>query len=291
MTATATRHRAPAGSGRWSRAVRAEASSTLGTRTSRALLLAAAVMAPVAIVANLAATSDLPGPDRGRLTMHASTVATIVFATAAGVLSTTTDYRHGIVDQRLLTDPSRGRFTTVKAVAAAVLGLAYALAGAGTSLLTLTAAVRHTGLDLALDDLEIPRALIGVVATAPLLAEVGAGIGQAVRHQAAALGGWLPGCWSSSRRSSSGHPHSAGGCRARPPSPPPGPPIPISSRKGRPRRSCSGMPCSPWRSVTGAWAAATSDRNRAPARHPAGDDGPGEPSGGAAAAYAPESRR
>lgn len=191
MTATATRHRAPAGSGRWSRAVRAEASSTLGTRTSRALLLAAAVMAPVAIVANLAATSDLPGPDRGRLTMHASTVATIVFATAAGVLSTTTDYRHGIVDQRLLTDPSRGRFTTVKAVAAAVLGLAYALAGAGTSLLTLTAAVRHTGLDLALDDLEIPRALIGVVATAPLLAEVGAGIGQAVRHQAAALGGWL----------------------------------------------------------------------------------------------------
>lgn len=178
---------------RLGRFVRADIANVRSTPTAKALLLGSAVMACLSCVANLSTIADaeLRSPDTVQLAMHASTVATLVFALVAGVVSATADFRFGRVDQLLLTDPNRSLVLAAKALVAMLVGVVYGIVG---SIVAVSAtagffAVKGESFDMASE--AVVRPLAGLLLGASLFGACGVAIGIAVRHQPAALAGSL----------------------------------------------------------------------------------------------------
>lgn len=175
------------------RAVRADFANIRATATARALLVGSVVMAGASCIANLATVSpgDLGSSDTVQLAMHASTVATLVFAMVAGAVSATADFRFGRVDQLLLSESRRAVFVVAKTLVALLVGVVYGVVGS-------VAAVAATGGFLAVNGASfdvlsgvVVQPLVGLLVGAGLLGACGAGIGVAVRNQPAALAGSL----------------------------------------------------------------------------------------------------
>jgi hypothetical protein len=172
-------------------AVRAERVTALATPAARLLLVASVVMAAVSLTANVAAVSDIEAETTLRMAMHASTVATLIFALVAGVYSATTDHRFGLVDQRVLSEPRRRVVLAAKALVSAGVGLLYGVLGGVTAVGVATAYFASQGASFDAGSPVVGRALLGVVIAAPLFAVLGVGVGTLVRNQPVALGGSL----------------------------------------------------------------------------------------------------
>jgi ABC-2 type transport system permease protein len=173
------------------RALRVEARSALSTPVARLLLVGSVVMALVACTANVMTVGDLASERSLRLVMHSATVAALVFSTVAGVYATSTDLRFGVIDQRLLTDPSRRRWFLSKAIIAAGVGLTYGVLGAATAVVAAWSNYAAKGVDFSPASAMVVRALVGLLVGAPLYAVLGAAVGAIVRNQPLAIGGAL----------------------------------------------------------------------------------------------------
>lgn len=175
------------------RFVRADIVNVRSTPTAKALLVGSAVMACLSCVANLATVGDaeLGSPDTVQLAMHASTVATLVFALVAGVVSATADFRFGRVDQLLLTDPNRSMVLVAKSLVAMLVGVVYGIVGSIVAVSTTAGffAVKGEPFDVLSE--AVARPLAGLLLGASLFGACGVAIGVAVRHQPAALAGSL----------------------------------------------------------------------------------------------------
>lgn len=173
------------------RVLRSELSSSWATATPRILLAASIVMAAISAVANLSTVDDLASDDVLSLAMHASTVATMIFAVIAGLVSTTSSFRYGSIDQRLLTSPGRSTSLAAKAAGSGLTGLVFGVVGA-IAAVGVTAVyfwVRDVGFDVTSP--WVVNAAIGIVIAAPLYAIAGSAIGFVVRNQPLAIGGTL----------------------------------------------------------------------------------------------------
>lgn len=175
------------------RSVRADVANVRSTFTARALLIGSAVMACVSCVANLAtvADADLASPDTVQLAMHSSTVATLVFAMVAGVVSATADFRFGRVDQLLLSDPNRSVLLGAKALVATLVGFIYGIVGSIAAVAATAGFFAMKGEAFDIMSEAVFRPLVGLLLGASLLGACGIAIGFAVRHQPAALAGSL----------------------------------------------------------------------------------------------------
>ncbi len=102
------------------------------------------------------------------------------------------DYRHHLIEQRLLTEPNRHRVALAKAMVAAGIGAVFGVVGAIATWLTLNVYATHArGPRLPTTDPAMARAFAGVVVAGALFAVLGLGLGMLVRSQSAGLGGWL----------------------------------------------------------------------------------------------------
>lgn len=173
--------------------LRSEFLNLRSTPTAKILLAASVVMAAASLVANLSAFgSDELGADATlELAMHASTVATLLFAMVAGVVGSTSDYRFGRIDQLLLSQPRRQMVVAAKAIASAVLGVVYGVFGAVVAVVVLVIYYNAYDAPIDLGSAVIVRPLVGVVIGSALFACFGVGVGTAVRNQPMALGGVL----------------------------------------------------------------------------------------------------
>lgn len=174
-------------------ALAAEGINVRSTPTAPALLAGSVVMAVASCLANLAVTdrSELADPDTLQRAMHASTVATLVFALVAGIVFSTSDFRFGRIDQLLLSDPRRGRLVRSKAIVGAAVGLVYGTVGAAAAVGAISGYFAANGTTLNLGTSEVWQPVVGVIVGASLFAVLGVGVGFAVQNQPAAIAGAL----------------------------------------------------------------------------------------------------
>ncbi len=181
----------PAARHRFRAAMLGEQRTALATPAARLLLAMSVLMATLSTVANLSAVDDLTSDDTLKLAMHASTVATLIFAMLAGLYSATTDFRFGLIDQRLLSEPSRLLTLAAKSLVAGTIGLLYGALGAVTAVVAASGFFATQGESFDTGSPLVRDALIGVIIAAPLFAMLGVAIGVVVRNQPIAIGGSL----------------------------------------------------------------------------------------------------
>lgn len=171
--------------------IRAEIKSAMATPAAKLLLAMSVVMATASTVANLSAVDDLTTDDALQLAMHASTIPTLMFSILAGLYSATTDFRFGLMDQRLLSNPNRTQVLGAKATVAGATGLLYGAIGALTAIAIGVAYFQFSGETFDAGSPLVVRALIGVIVGAPLFAVLGVALGTIIRNQPIAIGGTL----------------------------------------------------------------------------------------------------
>jgi ABC-type transport system involved in multi-copper enzyme maturation permease subunit len=127
-------------------------------------------------------------PDPGLdLIAVASTV--LFFTLMLGVLTITTEYRHGSIASALLVEPDRRRLLAAKLVAVTILGAALGLLTAALCLCIGEAILPGRGYPLGLSAGQVLELLAGMTAAGGLTAALGAGVGALVRRQTAAVVG------------------------------------------------------------------------------------------------------
>lgn len=179
-------------SGAITRLLGAELAVVLSPRTTRIVCAAGVVLAVGALLAHLSATAGLEPAARVRIAVNASSIATLLFAGVAGVLSATTDYRHHLIEQRLLTEPNRHRVALAKAMVVAGIGAVFGVIGAVATWLMLNVYALHRRHHLLpTTDPALARTFAGTIIGGALFAVLGLGLGLLVRRQPASLGGWL----------------------------------------------------------------------------------------------------
>ncbi len=170
--------------------LRSELLNLGATATAKVLLAASMLMAAISLLANLATvdSAELGSTATIERVMHASTVATLTFALIAGIVSSTTDYRFGRMDQLLLSEPRSSRVLATKTVTGFMLGVVYGLAGGAVALAVLAAYYRFSDVAVDLTSSVVLRPLAGSLLACGLFVVFGIGLGTAVRNQPAALG-------------------------------------------------------------------------------------------------------
>jgi ABC-2 type transport system permease protein len=118
----------------------------------------------------------------------------VLFAGLLGVMSVTTEIRHGTIRPTFLVTPWRGRVITAKAATSILIGAGFGLAASAVAAATATAALQARGIDVLLDGGDYLLFIAGGAAAAALWAAIGVGVGAVVRNQVPALIGlcvWL----------------------------------------------------------------------------------------------------
>ena len=169
-------------------------------RTRTTWVLTGAMLA-VAILVSLGATQQaaaapsggalsIPNPLDELRTAFGGVATLRVFVILLGVLSVTTEYHHGDIVWRYLTEPSRPVVVTAKAASSALVGALLAVLTLQVALLVMCA-FGSPGATLGLTSGEAVHRVFGSVATVALGGVLGVGIGAAVRNQTAAVLGTL----------------------------------------------------------------------------------------------------
>lgn len=161
--------------------------------------LALLVVAHTALFASLEATRSgrkvAPiSTAQGLSTVSTATGVTMILAAILGVMLASGEYRHTSASLTYLATPRRGLVLAAKAIAAAIVGLAYGilagLVATGTALVFIAAHHDHITLSTATLIAHIAGAGLG----AALLAAIGVAIGSLIRAQVPAIIGTLIWC-------------------------------------------------------------------------------------------------
>jgi ABC-2 type transport system permease protein len=118
----------------------------------------------------------------------------VLFAGLLGVMSVTTEIRHGTIRPIFLITPKRGRVITAKAATSILIGAGFGLAASAVAAVVATAALQARGIEVLLDGGDYALLIAGGAAAAALWAAIGVGVGAVVRNQVPALIGlcvWL----------------------------------------------------------------------------------------------------
>jgi ABC-2 type transport system permease protein len=163
-------------------AVGLEVRKSLSTRSGKALVGSAALLAPAAIAIASGTASEPLDNVLGPLVVTGLLSALVLVA--LGVLSTAGEWSHGTVQTTFLLEPRRGRVMAAKSVAVAVMGAVVAAVAAGLSGLLLAVMEPSATWDGG------GRAILFVAVAGAVFALIGAGVGAAVGNTPGALTGF-----------------------------------------------------------------------------------------------------
>lgn len=166
-------------------------SELLKLRTTRtiALLLAAAAALAVfgACVEGLSRTVVELGREHTQRTMLSGGTAGVFFATLAGLLAVTSEFRYGTIRPTLLFEPRRRVVLAAKVVSAALTGVVFGAVCSALSFATGLALLSIRGADLAITGPHAAALALGPPVAAALSAVLGVAIGALIRNQAGAI--------------------------------------------------------------------------------------------------------
>jgi ABC-type transport system involved in multi-copper enzyme maturation permease subunit len=170
--------------------LRSELRKLRTTRTVAVLLLVAVALALLGVVAP--GLSDTPGElakeDTQRTLIGSAATNAVFFAAFVGLLVVTTEFRYGTIRPTLVFEPRRRVLLVAKLVAAALVGILFAVVclvvsfGAGLGLLA------GRNVDVALTNVHMLELVLGTVAASALIAMLGVAVGALIRNQVGAVG-------------------------------------------------------------------------------------------------------
>ena len=162
------------------------------TRTTIGLALGmvALVVLSALLTGLLTKASQLVTTEDQRELLSAGTVADL-FASLAGILLVTGEYRYGTIRPTFLFTPRRARVLAAKVAAGVLAGAAFGIAGAVLGFAIGYACLAGRGFDYALDGAQTALLLLGTVGGAALWGGIGVGVGALVRNQVGAIIGVL----------------------------------------------------------------------------------------------------
>jgi ABC-type transport system involved in multi-copper enzyme maturation permease subunit len=170
------------------RQLRSEILKLRTTRTTALLLLAAAVLAVFgACVEGIPPSVAKLGEEQTQRTMLSGGTTGVFFATLAGLLAVTSEFRYGTIRPTLLFEPRRRVVLAAKCTVAAVTGAVFGAACAALSFAAGLAILSVRGADLALTGPHALALTLGVVLAAALSAILGVALGALIRNQAGAI--------------------------------------------------------------------------------------------------------
>jgi hypothetical protein len=162
------------------------------TRTVYGLLGGLLAIVAVATIVGVATTSkgELERDPEG---LFASPLSGIVFVLLLGVMLLAGEFRHGTITQTLLATPVRWKVLVAKLVAAAILGLAFAVLAELFALALGAPALALKEADFRFND-EAVDLVAGTIGAMTIAGPLGVALGTAIRNQVAAIVvvfGWL----------------------------------------------------------------------------------------------------
>jgi ABC-type transport system involved in multi-copper enzyme maturation permease subunit len=158
------------------------------TRTASLLLLAAAALAVFgACVEGLAASAvKLAGEDNQRTMLSGGTVG-VFFATLAGLIAVTSEFRYGTIRPTLLFEPRRRVVLGAKIAAAALTGVVFGVVCAALAFAAGLTILSARNADFAVTGPHVLALAAGPPIAAALSAVLGVAIGALIRNQAGAI--------------------------------------------------------------------------------------------------------
>jgi ABC-2 type transport system permease protein len=173
------------------RTLRAELLKLRTTRTGRAFLLAAVVLAAAGVAEGAAVAGDgsappLRAPELQAALLGSGRLAGLL-AAFLGSIAMSGEYRHGTIAPTLLATPRRGRVVAAAALANLLAGAALGLAATLTAALGTAAVLAATGTAPTVAAADAAAAGAGTVAWAALAALLGFGVGAVARNQPLAV--------------------------------------------------------------------------------------------------------
>jgi ABC-type transport system involved in multi-copper enzyme maturation permease subunit len=159
------------------------------TRTAALLLLAAAALTLLGVFVEgiSASVAELAPDDQQRTLLGAGSSGAVLFATFAGLLTVTSEFRYGTIRPTLLVQPRRRIVLAAKLAAAALAGILLAVVCLALSLGAGLAILAVRGVELAPTGRDLLALAAGTVAAAALSALLGVAIGTLIRNQVGAI--------------------------------------------------------------------------------------------------------
>ncbi len=112
-----------------------------------------------------------------------------LFASLAGAISITAEFRYGTIRTTFLVTPRRGQVITAKASASAITGVAFGLAAEAFVIMVGNLGLRARGIPVHVHAGDYAQLLAGGAVAAALWAPIGVGVGALLRNQVATLVG------------------------------------------------------------------------------------------------------
>ena len=162
------------------------------TRTAWVLLLVALALELTLLVLRLAVLEDSDlGTGTDQRQLLAATTLSLIFLLSLSIVNGAGEHRHHTISASYLIAPDRWRVLTAKAIAHALLGLAFGVIAAILVGAIGIAWLSARGIDLTLDGSDVVTVVVGWTIASALAGVLGIGIGALVRNQPAALVGAL----------------------------------------------------------------------------------------------------
>jgi ABC-2 type transport system permease protein len=114
-----------------------------------------------------------------------------VFALLLGILSVTSEFRHGTITPTLLAEPNRVKLTLAKLVASMAVGVGLSIVATGLAALIGDLLLHSRGIDTGVSGSDVTKMLVGNVVAGGLYGALGVGVGAIVRNQVGAIVGTL----------------------------------------------------------------------------------------------------
>jgi hypothetical protein len=161
----------------------------LRTTTTMALLLLCAVALAVFGVCSEGLSPGLAklAQEDTQRSMFSGGTSGVFFATLAGVIVVTSEFRYGTIRSTLLVEPRRRLVLAAKLAAGAIAGFVFVVACVGASFAAGLTILAVRGVDVALSGPHALTLVFGTIAAGALSAMLGVAVGALIRNQTGAI--------------------------------------------------------------------------------------------------------
>ena len=157
-------------------------------RTVAALLLAAAALTLLGtLIEGLSRTAGELAQEDAQRTMFSAGVSAVFFATLAGLIVVTSEFRYGTIRPTLLAEPRRRIVLAAKLAVAALTGVVFALVCVGIAFGAGLAILAARDIHVAVSMAHAVPLVFGTIASSALGAILGVAVGALIRNQAGAI--------------------------------------------------------------------------------------------------------
>ena len=158
------------------------------TRTMALLMLGAAALTLFAIcVEGISPATGKLAQEQTQRELLSAVTSGVLFATFAGLLAVTSEFRYGTIRPTLLIEPRRHVVLMAKLAAAALAGIVIGAVSVAVAFGGGSAVLAVRGVDFAVNGPHSLELGLGAVAVAALSAVIGAAVGALIRNQSGAI--------------------------------------------------------------------------------------------------------